>query len=329
MPGNFHSALNVLADRATYFYTGQGKYWYDLQANITRSAKDQARAAAPARTSGPRSCNGSAGQGKTRGDFAGVHVCPDDSGDIADHDEARLVILHPKVAHKRRAQDSDAMAFAKAATETKGTREPRPTATCSSSSPPTRPGSPSSTQPCATTSGGATSWTTRPSSISASTRRTRPRSGASRPTSTSAARLLQTFVWALVPEQPDPTAPFTMRETKIEGQSPALAERVSRKLGNDGVLSTRQAAATIRLAIQRVPQIWAEGHVALGDLWKLMGTYPYMPRLRDRKVLDEGVLDMPMIWQTDAFALATAYDATAGRYVGLWSPSGSSAPPGR
>ncbi|PND54239.1 hypothetical protein CRM90_29035 [Mycobacterium sp. ENV421] len=40
--GNFHSALTRLADRATYFYTGQGKYWYDTQANITRRAKDQA-----------------------------------------------------------------------------------------------------------------------------------------------------------------------------------------------------------------------------------------------------------------------------------------------
>ena len=39
-----------------------------------------------------------------------------------------------------------------------------------------------------------------------------------------------------------------------------------------------------------------------------MCTYPYMPRLRDRRVLDEGVLDMPMLWQTDAFALAAAYD---------------------
>src|SRR5699024_8406591 len=69
-------------------------------------------------------------------------------------------------------------------------------------------------------------------------------------------RLLLTFTWALVPTQPDPSAPFVIRETKVEGQSAALAERVSRRLGNDGDLSTRQAAATIRLAIGKVPQIW-------------------------------------------------------------------------
>lgn len=53
-----------------------------------------------------------------------------------------------------------------------------------------------------------------------------------------------------------------------------------------------------------------------------------MPRLRDRKVLDEGVLDLPMLWPTDAFALATGFDEGAGRYIGLWIPDDTiSAPP--
>ena len=120
-----------------------------------------------------------------------------------------------------------------------------------------------------------------------------------------------------------------IRETKVEGQSESLAERVSRRLGNDGDLSTRQAAATVRLAIGRVPQIWKDGHVSLGALWGLYSQYPYMPRLRDRKVLNEGLVEMPMIWQTDAFALATGYDESTGRYIGLWYPSadGKSLPP--
>jgi predicted AAA+ superfamily ATPase len=42
VPGNFHSALTQLGDRATYFYSGSGKFWYDLQANISRRAKDHA-----------------------------------------------------------------------------------------------------------------------------------------------------------------------------------------------------------------------------------------------------------------------------------------------
>ena len=46
VPGNFHSALAALADRATYFYSAGGQYWYDLQANISRRAKDYGRTSA-------------------------------------------------------------------------------------------------------------------------------------------------------------------------------------------------------------------------------------------------------------------------------------------
>ncbi len=46
-----------------------------------------------------------------------------------------------------------------------------------------------------------------------------------------------------------------------------------------------------------------------------------MPRLRDRSVLDEGILDLPMIWQTDAFALAAGYDEAADRYTACGPPA--------
>lgn len=88
------------------------------------------------------------------------------------------------------------------------------------------------------------------------------------------ARLLQSFTWALVPTQPDPGAPFVIRETKVEGQSESLADRVSRRLGSDGDLWVRQAAVNIRLSINKVPQIWKDGHVTLGALWGLYCPVP-------------------------------------------------------
>src|SRR5690606_8689678 len=46
---------------------------------------------------------------------------------------------------------------------------------------------------------------------------------------------------------------------------------------------------------------------------------------RDRTVLEQGVLDLPLIWETDAFALAAGYED--GRYVGLWIPGDANSPP--
>jgi len=325
VPGNFHSALNQLGDRATYFYSGSGKYWYDLQANITRTAKDQADrlhredvwADIVRRLSG---------QAKQRGDFAGVHVCPENHGDIPDIDEARLVILHPKVAHKKGAE-SEANAFARQATENRGTshRTNRNMLVFLAADE-------SRLAELDTAVRDYLGWTHVLANDAeldlTQNQRNQAAQRQAQADATANARLLQTFTWALVPAQPDPGLPFVLRETRVEGQSESLAERVSRRLGNDGDLSSRQAAASIRLAITKVPQIWKGGHVSLGDLWRLYAQYPYMPRLRDRSVLADGVVDMPMLWATDAFALATGYDDARGRYVGLWAPElKTSAPP--
>jgi hypothetical protein len=323
--GNFHSALTQLGDRATYFYSGSGKYWYDLQANITRTAKDQAERLHKEDV-WAEIVRRLQAQAKSRGDFAGVHVCPESNADIPDTDEARLVILHPKVAHKR-GSDSPAKAFTQKATEQRGTanRTNRNMLVYLAADETRLDELDAATRDYL-------GWThvlaneadldlTQNQKHQASTRQAQAEQ-------TVKSRLLQTFTWALVPSQPDASAPFVVRETKVEGQSESLGDRVSRRLGSDGDLSIRQAAVTIRLAINKVPQIWKDGHVTLGTLWGLYCQYPYMPRLRDRKVLEEGVLDLPMLWETDAFALATEFDAASQRYVGLWIPGDQhSAPP--
>jgi hypothetical protein len=317
VPGNFHAALTQLADRATYFYSGSGKYWYDLQPNITRTAKDQAERLHKEDV-WKEIVTRLASQGRTRGDFAGVHVCPETNADVPDTDEARLVILHPKFAHKRNADSAD-KDFAQKATEQRGSanRTNRNMVVYLAADEARMDELDAATRDYLgwkhVLDNEADLDLTQNQKNQAAQRRTQA-------DQTVTSRLLQTFTWALVPAQPEPNAPFYIRETKVEGQSDSLADRVSRRLGNDGDLSTRQAAATIRLAINKVPQIWKDGHVSLGALWGLYSQYPYMPRLRDRRVLNEGIVDLPMIWQTDAFGLATGYDEQAQRYIGMWTP---------
>lgn len=324
VPGNFHAALTQLGDRATYFYSGSGKYWYDLQPNITRTAKDQAERLHKEDV-WAEIVKRLQSQGRTRGDFAGVHVCPEANADIPDTDEARLVILHPKVAHKGKTE-SEAKAFAQKATEQRGSanRTNRNTVVYLAADVARLEELDAATRDYL-------GWThVLANEADLDLTQNQKNQAAQRQAQadqTVTARLLQSFTWALVPTQPDPGSQFLIRETKVEGQSQSLAERVSRRLGNDGDLSTRQAAATIRLAINKVPQIWKDGHVTLGALWGLYSQYPYMPRLRDRKVLNEGIVDLPMIWVTDAFALATGYDEAAGRYIGLWTPEDKGPPP--
>lgn len=324
VPGNFHAALTQLGDRATYFYSGSGKYWYDLQPNISRTAKDQAERLHKEDV-WAEIVKRLQGQARTRGDFTGVHVCPENNADIPDTDEVRLVILHPKTAHKRNT-DSVAKEFAQRATEQRGSANRRHRNMLVYLA-----ADEARLEELDTSVRDYLGWThVLASEADLDLTQNQKNQAAQRKAQadqTVSSRLMQTFTWALIPTQPNAGAPFMIRETKVEGQSDSLADRVSRRLGNDGDLSTRQGAATIRHAIGKVPQIWKEGHVSLGALWALYSQYPYMPRLRDRRVLNEGIVDLPMIWQTDAFALATEYDETAGRYVGLWTAEDKSAAP--
>ena len=318
--GNFDSALNQLGDRATYFYSGSGKYWYDRQANITRRAKDHAERI-PEADVWQAIVERLKDQASSRGDFARVHVCPEETGDIPDNDEARLVIMHPRFTHKRDrgggAPATSAMEFARKAAEGRGgaSRTNRNMVVFLAADSDRM----EELERAVRTFLG---WSEilkmkdqldlQPSQQNLAVEK---RDEASQ---TAHARLLGAYQWALVPRG----QPIEIGTTKVEGQSASLAERVSRRLSNDGELATQQAAAAVRHQLnEHAAPLWKDGHVSVADLWATYAQYPYMPRLRDRSVLEAGLLEQPMLWEQDGFALADGYDEDAKRYRNLVLPS--------
>ena len=317
VPGNFHSALAALGDRATYFYSGAGKYWYDLRANITRRAKDQAERL-HLEEIWAEVCRRLATQAQHRGDFAGVHVCPDDHGDIRDIDEARLVILHPKFTHKKGNQESAAVTFAESATDHRGTahRVHRNMVVFLAADANRMDELESAVRIYLGWDRVLKDADELDLTQNQKNQATEKRQQAHE---TVDSRLLGAYHWVLVPEAPDPGASFRITATKAEGQSTWLAERVSKRLGADGALAIQQAAATISHWLRRLPKLWETGHITVGDLWRQYTTYTYMPRLRDRSVLTNGITEQPLVWQQEGFALALSHDGE--RYEGLKLPS--------
>jgi predicted AAA+ superfamily ATPase len=316
VPGNFHSALAALADRATYFYSSGGRYWYDLQANISRRAKDQAERlhveevyAEIARRLGS--------QAKTRGSFAGVHVCPEDAADIPDLDEARLVILHPKLTHKRGFSESSAVMFAKAATERRGAanRTYRNMIVYLAGDQDRMDELERSVREYLGWSGILEKQDDLNLTTSQKNQALERQTKASE---TTEARLLGAYQWALVPTG----QPIEIEATKVEGQATSLAERVSRRLGNDGALTVQHAAPAIRHQLNSAAaKLWEDGHVTVGALWRLYAEYPYMPRLRDRSVLDAGISGPQLLWEQEGFAVADGFDEATQKYRGLVLPT--------
>nr|HMT06305.1 Swt1 family HEPN domain-containing protein [Solirubrobacterales bacterium] len=314
--GNFHSALNQLSDRTTYFYSGSNRYWYDLQPNITRTAKDNSDRVHKEDVWAEISRRLDS-QSKSRGAFAGVHVCPEESSDIRDEDEARLVILHPKLSHRRDSKNSSALEFALKATENRGgaSRTYRNMVVFLA------PDEVRLEELDAAVRGylGWKEVLDRQADLNLSVNQIRQAEEKMVSESEKAeSRLLQAYQWALVPDG----QPITMRTLKVEGQSSSLAERATKRLENEAELATQHAGSNIGMQLNgQAKTLWDKGHVSVKDLWNTYAQYPYMPRLVNSKVLREGLLIAPVLWQEDGYALAAGYDEENHRYRGMVLPT--------
>ncbi|MBN1173560.1 MAG: DUF499 domain-containing protein [Micromonosporaceae bacterium] len=329
VPGNYDSALNQLADGSMYLYVSGPNLWFDTQANSTRTARDYANQLHPEdvyaeilrRLRGHR-------RGGDDG-FAGVHVT-EDSGDVPDGDEVRLVILHPRHTHHRKAADSPALRAGQRLVEQRGSglRAHRNALVVLA-------GDETRMRELDAATRDFLAWqyvhdnaTTALNLTPAQQRQAQQRRD--REDETVRDRILTTYCWLLVPEQPAGDAPMQLREARVEGSQDNLADRAAARLRSDNVLVCQRAASLIRMDLDNVLRtVWRDGHVEVGQLWALYTTYPYLARMRSRAVLDAGILSTfndPLHWEQQGFALADAYDQAAGTYRGLRLPGSDPAP---
>ncbi|AVT32673.1 AAA family ATPase [Plantactinospora sp. BC1] len=322
--GNFGSALHVLADRATYLYSESGRYWYDTQPSVTRTARDYAERLHPEDVWAEIIKRLRASQTTVRGKFAAVHPAPESTGDVPDVDDARLVVLHPRYTHRRGEDKSSAVTFVTELLAQRGTaqRVHRNMLVCLAAD--TR-----AMEDLMAASREYLAWRQigdRHEELGLGPAQQRQaRNRIKEADQAVDLRIGTAYIWALLPEPPAADKPDVIKAVKADGSS-ALAERVSTRLVNDGTLGIVHAPTLIRMRLDGpLKSVWDLGHIPLGELWGYYTRYPYLPRLRDRQVLDHGVEDVLNLvtWEREGFALATGYDESTGRYTGLVIPGGS------
>ena len=322
--GNFGSAVEVLAQRATYLYVEGARYWYDTQASVTRTAQDIADRLRehPEEVWAEVVRRLREHEARARGDFAAVHICPESSADVPDAEEARLVVLHPQHTHRRGNDDSAAYRFAQACLDTRGSGQRINRNTLVFLAPDDQRMS-----ELAEATRDYLAWNdiagrsnelnlTAQQAAQAATRRRQA-------DDTVTLRIAGAYIWALIPEQPDAARPATWQAAKADGSQEHLAERVSAKLRQGGLLATTYGARNVRMDLDGpLHAAWSHGHLAVAELWSYYRRYPYLTRLRDRSVLDAALrsgLD-EITWEIEGFALADGYDDATGHYRGLAIP---------
>ncbi|HEX6393107.1 MAG TPA: DUF499 domain-containing protein [Acidimicrobiales bacterium] len=318
----YGDALNRLTDRSSFLYVEGARFWYGTQASVARRARDLIEQYLSTRREElhahivkllePLKAE--------RGEFAGVHVCPDNATDVPDEAECRLVVLSPATPHVNRDNDSQAMVAAKALLEQRssGARHYRNMLIFLAADQ-------RRLEELERGTAESLAWTEirqRWEELGLDAfGRNQAESKKNDANNAVALRLAETFHWALIPHQPDPTGPIEWDTTKTDGPL-GPAARASRKLINDGSLNVAYATELLRGLLGEggpLATVWDNGHVSVNEVWDAFARYPYLPRLRDINVLTRTVAQGPasITWEQHGFAVAEAFDDKNSRFVGL------------
>jgi hypothetical protein len=119
-------------------------------------------------------------------------------------------------------------------------------------------------------------------------------------------------------EATEPGKPFALDHLAITARErssvpAAVYEKASAK--GDGIIKETLGGDTFAT---RLSEIWAadQPHMAIAELAKAFATYPYLPKLRDRVVLESAIRD-GLARLDPKFAYADSFDEASGKYTGL------------
>ena len=315
----FGDALRRLADRTTYLYQDVGRYWFSTQPSVSRIADD--RAAQYDLHDVSAKLVKWLRKDKLCGEFSGVHIVPNGSVEVSDEMETRLVILGPEYPYAR----NDGVCAVKAAENILNTRgsAQRIYRNALVFLAPDQQRLPELYQAIRLWM----AW----SSISDeheqlnldAFQRKQAESKRNEFEKTVTARILETWVWMLVPYQSDPKSrKIEWSESRLQGQDP-LSFRCSKKLVREELLLTKMGPERLKLVLDSY--IWKNAdHVGTKKLSEYLASYLYLPRLRDSSVLMKAVQDGISELFCGYFAYAGRFNEEEGLYEGLRLEGGGS-----
>ncbi len=323
----FSNALRHLTEQANHLYIDRQRYWFNTQPSVTRLAQDRtaqfARSEEAWRTWDELRLRIQK-QSSKRGELAAVHVIPISSAEVIDEPTMRLVILGSEHPHSR-APESPAIEEATKILKQRGDM-PRLHQNMLVFLAPDKGQLPA----LATGIQEYLAW----HSISEEQDQLNLDAFQKRQTLTKRddkdktveARIRETYVWLLVPEQSDPLNPelewqktYLFTKNQLSSTLPLpLPLQVSQKIVNEQLLITKYSAVSLSPILDKFNLWQGQPHVELKKLWQFFTHYLYMPRLKNEVVLLEAIRDgvSQPNW-ADYFAYAEAFDESRQRYMGL------------
>jgi hypothetical protein len=313
-PGSFGDALRRLADRATYLYVDQGRYWFSTQPSVTRTAALEADDVWAELVGRMR-------QGRDRGSFAAVHAIPESSGEVPDEMDARLVVLGPDYPHEGNGESK-----ARAAADeilTKRGQQPRIFRNALLFLAPDRRRLGELEQAVRLFMAWRSIVRDQIKLNLDPFQTGQAESKANEWDKTVNARIGETWIWAMAPYQSDPQRPgIDWSIHRLSGQD-AIAKRAGKRFESDEALLTQLGPGRLRKALDQFVLWRGQDHVEIKQVLGDFATYLYLPRLRDRQLLIDAIRLAISQLVCDHFAYADGF--AEGRFVGLVATGGGAA----
>ena len=323
MTPNFDGALHLLAERATYLYTESDRYWYDTTQSVTKTVLDYTDGllGQPEKVYAEITARLQLQLDRGRSGFAGVDPCPVKTVDIADEDRVRLVVIHPEFTYQRGDQNSTAMEFAREVIRDHGSvarKHPNMLVFLAADGEKTDDLMSAAREYMAWRHVDDHAGDMNLSGFEERLVKDRRRRAAG----LFDTLISESYVWTLVPRQPEGNKPPVLTAIQTASVTQNLVERVTDKLTRESLLAFQQAPANIRHVLrEKLSAAWRQkGAVTVGELWGFYTRFTFMPRLRDRSVLVNGIRSVltQNDWESNGFALATGLDGD--RFEGLTIP---------
>lgn len=326
-PATFGDALRRVSDKAKHVHQDSNRYWVSTQSNLNRLADDRANGLMAERETLHaeivRRIREDHKPKAARGDFAGVHPCPEDSSEVHDEPEARLVIIGPQFAHQKGHADTLGMKFAKMVLEQRG-NSPRINRNTLIFLAPDGQRIDDLLQAVAQYLAWKSVIDEQDALNLDTSQRNQAKTKGKDSDETVASRIKETWTLALVPsykehvqkEHAKPDDLIVWEEIRVQGTDP-LARRTATKVKIDGSLVVALGGPSLRLHLDK--WLWKDkDHVQVGQLAEWFARYLYLQRIVDRNVLIEAIRDgLGQFLPEDTFAIAAGYDEAARRYQGL------------
>lgn len=309
----FNDALNTLQSSLTYLYSNPSndRFWYDTRPTLRKTVEDRAsqRSEDEVEMEIERRLKGI----RKERPFSRIHICPDSSMDVSDEQDVGLVILKYCQTYKSNTPNDIAIQAAENILNTRGTTPRNYRNMLAFIAPDQNMMSALREEVKRFLAWKSIKEDSVDLNLDAAQNR-ETENNLNRSNQTVEARILETYCHLLVPyiDREVDLKTIIWDEISIRGGTDSIVTKAARKMQQNEQLITQWAPALLNMQLDDL--LWQDrNEINVGELWKLLCTYCYLPRLASFDVLQTAIQNG--VNSDDYFAYADGF--TEGKYLAL------------